>query len=157
VRLSLEQDLDSQGSLALEDHARDQSIRQDGQVLPVQVGVDIGPKEGEPLALAYPHIGQRAAAFSLHHRAVLVSERRDADGACGLQHRRRDRSGSRHGLDEYEPARPEAFRVRLTMPVLDAPVNCQDGVVAPGRITRLGGEVVPVVLVALRPDHHVDA
>lgn len=42
------------------------------------------------------------------------------------------------------------------MPIFNAAVDVQHGVVVPGSVVRLVREIIPVILVAARPIHHVD-
>jgi hypothetical protein len=43
------------------------------------------------------------------------------------------------------------------MPIFDTPINGQHGFVIPCLALSLSGEEIPVILVAARPDHRIDA
>src|SRR5262249_36658151 len=70
-------------------------------------------------------------------------------GAIGL--------GVRRGLDKNWSSGSAVLWIRRAMPVFDSPIDIQDRLIAPRRIARLGGKVVPVVFVPARPNHYIDA
>lgn len=61
------------------------------------------------------------------------------------------------GFDSDRSTSASARRVTRTLPILDAAVDVQHRFVIPCITSRLGGEEVPVGLLAARPCHHVDA
>ena len=95
-----------------------------------------------PTTLAGPHIRDRRAAAGLHHRAVLILERRDPHRA-GSRHRGgRQRIRLRRRFDVHQTARSAIVGVGRPAEVLDAPVDVEHRLIAPRLVTGLGGEEV---------------
>src|ERR1700754_1948075 len=61
------------------------------------------------------------------------------------------------GFHVHRPTAATVVGVAETIPVLDATVDVEHGLLTPGVIARLRREVVPVGLVPASPEHDVDA
>jgi hypothetical protein len=97
------------------------------------------------------------AAAALHHRTVRIVESLDTARAGADEHRERDRMGIVRGLDIHGSAAAATLRVRRTLPIFDAPIDRQRGMVTPCVVAGLGREEVPVIPMPVRPDARVDA
>src|SRR6202011_2162450 len=91
------------------------------------------------------------------HATVVAFEGCNTDGTCSFHHSGSDWFRVRSGLNEYRSASPPAFGVWCAMPVFDALVELEYGIVVPRRIIDLRCEEVPIVLVPTCPSHHVYA
>src|SRR6202040_1067836 len=111
----------------------------------------------QPAAVADTHIGDRRAARTFLHDAVLVGEGRDAQGLCGPEEGRRDGAWIGSRLNEDLAAATAPLWIRNAVPVLDTPVDVEYVPVVPGVVAGFPGPVVEVVLVTAGPDHPVDA
>src|ERR1700730_83970 len=60
-------------------------------------------------------------------------------------------------LHEEQAAFATTSGIGRSMPILDTPIDLQHGLIVPAVIAGLGGEMIPVVLMASGPDHHIDA
>src|SRR3982075_4277412 len=65
--------------------------------------------------------------------------------------------GIRRRLDEDLAARSAPGRIRLTLPVFDPAIDGENGLVVPGRVASGLGESLPIIPVAARPGHDIDA
>src|ERR1700726_885063 len=89
------------------------------------------PLQAQTAAVADTYIGDRRAARTFLHDAVLVSEGRDAQGLCGSEEGRRDGAWIGSGLNEELAAATAPLWIRNAVPVLDAPVDVEYVLVIP--------------------------
>lgn len=150
-------DLDPDDGGAGDDQPVDERVGQGRDVRLPHPRPDIGPENGEALAVAHEDVGDGGAAAPFHHLAVRGVERRQAERTRRLDHRDGDGLRVHGGVDVDRPVDTAADRIAPAVPVFDAPVDLEDGVIAPARIARDLGEVIPVGPVPPRPDPHVDA
>src|SRR6202140_3454616 len=143
--------------VALDGQAINVGASQHGQVGLIHHRIEVAGGDVQPAAVADTHIGDRRAARTLLHDAVLVGEGRDAQGLCGPEEGRRDRAWIGSGLNEHLAAATAPLWIRNAVPVLDAPVDVEYVPVIPRVVAGFLGPVVEVVLVPATPDHPVDA
>src|SRR5580700_8999915 len=125
LRFSVINNLDTSGSLTFENNPADQCVREHGKIWPVQIGKDIRPEYGLALSTTNLQVVNRAAAVTLHQRAILSFKARNTDRACSFQHGRGDRIRIRRGLNKHRPTGSVVSRVRHSMPIFDAAVDIQ--------------------------------
>src|SRR3984893_18008947 len=143
--------------VALDGQAINVGASQHGQVGLIHHRIEVAGGNVQPAAVADAHIGDRRAARTFLHDAVLVGEGRDAQGLCGLEEGRRNGAWIGSGLNEDLAAATAPLWIRNTVPVLDAPVDVEYVLVIPRLVAGLLGPVLEVVLVTASPDHPVDA
>lgn len=88
-----------------------------GNVCPVYIGKDIKTKYGLALTITNLHLVKRAAAATLHHRAVLSLKGRNPDSNVLLPTWRRRQGGIRRGLNKNLSTDSMVFRVQHSMPI----------------------------------------
>ena len=102
-------------------------------------------------------IRDAAISRSLHGRAVQIVDRRDA----GLLRRHHQRGGQRDGIARFRDVNRAVgaapLRIGRPIPLLDATIDIENGLVAPARVAGLLGPCVKIVLVPACPDEPVDA
>lgn len=107
--------------------------------------MDIGTEDGLPDPVAYTDIAQRGTAGAFHHGAVGMVERRDAHRRRGGHRGVGDGVWVRGRLHVDVAVGPPVLRVGLALPVLDAPVDVEYGLIPPAFVVGFRGEEVPVV------------
>src|ERR1700724_2594601 len=70
---------------------------------------------------------------------------------------RANEAGGERGPHIDQPSGSAVLRVRLALPIFNTAIDVQDRLIVPCSVSRLIREVVPIVLVATHPIHHVDA
>src|ERR1700716_4607138 len=60
-------------------------------------------------------------------------------------------------LDEELATRSPWGRIRLTLPVFNPAIDAENGIVVPGRVAGSLSKSLPIILVAARPCHDIDA
>src|SRR6202163_2598737 len=145
------------GDVALDGQAINVGASQHGQVGLIHHRIEVAGGNVQPAAIADTHIGDRRAARTFLHDAVLVGEGRDAHGLRGPEEGRRDGAWIGSGLNEDLAAAAAPLWIRNAVPVLDAPVDVEYVPIVPRVVAGFLGPVVEVVLVTASPDHPVDA
>src|SRR5260221_2533559 len=143
--------------VALDGQAINVGGSQHGQVGLIHHRIEVAGGNVQPAAVADAHIGDRRAAGTFLHDAVLVGEGRDAQGLCGPEEGRRDGAWIGSGLNEDLTAATAPLWIRNAVPVLDAPVDVEYVPVIPSVAAGFVHPVVEVVLVTASPDHPIDA
>src|ERR1700716_1510097 len=82
---------------------------------------------------------------------------RNANRACGFEHGRSHRVRVWRGLNKNRSSGPATSWVRRAVPIFNAAIDVPYRLVAPCGVPSLGREEIPVILVAARPGHEVDA
>src|ERR1700716_4174481 len=150
-------DLDAAGSLTARDESSDQRVAEHRQVRPVHVGESIGAEYRLPHTVADSQVHDGGTAVTFHHQPVLALEGRNANRACGFEHGRSHRVRVWRGLNKNRSSRPATSWVRRAVPIFNAAIDVPYRLVAPCGVPSLGREEIPVILVAARPGHEVDA
>src|SRR5215470_12889534 len=100
-------------------------MAEDGKIRPVHVRKNIRTKNGLTFPIANSHVRNGCATIGLHHAAVLIFKNRNPNRGYSLEQGASDRIWIGPRLDEYPSAGSAIFRIRCTMPVLDAAINVQ--------------------------------
>lgn len=156
VRPIVVRELDRRSPVSADDQPSHRRTGEDCHVRAVQVRMNVGAIHGLPQPVSQCHVQERCAAAAVHHGAVVARIARDPQRASGLDDGRSDRIGvgrGRHGHGAPGAAGGDCRPV----PILNATVDVKHRFIAPGFVTRLGCEVVPVASMSPSPHHHVDA
>src|SRR5215831_17310474 len=109
------------------------------------------------MAIADSKIENGSAAISLHHATIVILESWNSHRTRAFHHGRSYRVRIRCGLNKNRPSCPAVLWIWGAMPVFHAAVDIQHGLIVPSRVVRLCREEIPIVLMAARPSHQVDA
>ncbi|SPM26664.1 Mycobacterium terramassiliense ORFan, partial [Mycobacterium terramassiliense] len=150
-------DLDPGSPVAVEDHTRDQRVRDHGQVRLLQMRGRVSAKHREALFVAPAQIGHGCTAALLHQGSVGALIGGNTNGSGRLQRRRGERMRPRCRLHKHRPTPAPMIWLAAAAPVLNPPIEIANWPVSPTRLARFGSVVVPVAPVSSRPDHQVDA
>src|SRR5215813_6967339 len=95
-------------SPAMEYNARYERAREHCEIVPVHKGIGIATKDRQAATVPNADVGDRRAAFGLHHFTILVIEDRNPQRAGRLQHGRSYGVGiaGRFHIDEATLAAP---------------------------------------------------
>ncbi len=148
MELAIAQEFHASYFLFLKRQARDQCPRQNSQVGTVHVGIDISPEDGLTLAVPDTYIADGTSTVAFHHDAVLIVEGRNAGSRKCIEHRCGERMGIGGRLHEEQAAFATTSGIGRSMPILDTPIDLQHRLIVPAVIAGLGGEMIPVVLMA---------
>jgi hypothetical protein len=88
--------------------------------------------------VANAQISKGASAIAFHHDSILVGEGRHTDCRECLKHGRGERMRIRCRLYENGATRSATIEIGLAMPILDASINPQYGLVVPTIVAKLG-------------------
>src|SRR5262249_4597491 len=154
---SFMRNLDAGGSPTLESQPGNQRMREYREVWLVHVREDIRPEDGFALSIANADIGGGRTTIGLHDAAVLIFKDRNPERVYAVEQGPNGRCRLVQGLDEYRAARSAIPWIGRPMPVLDAPIDVENRIVAPCRVSGFRGKEVPIALVTTSPDHRVDA
>src|SRR3984885_7914611 len=149
--------LHARHSLSFEDQPCDRCRSEDSQVWPVHVKKSIGAEDRKPLPVAHSEFNERAAARAFHHAAIDAVEGGNPHGARPFKHRRNERAIANSRVDIEQASGAATIWIRRALPIFDPAVDVQHWAVAPGWVTRLAREVVPVPLLPPSPGHCVYA
>src|SRR5215469_1046712 len=156
MSLAIVRNLYAGGSLTFKNQTRDQRVSENRQIGPIHKRENIGTEYGLTPSITNTHVSDRGTPSAFHHATVLIFECRNSDRTRSFHHRRSYGVGIGCRLDEHESARSTILWVRRPMPVFDAVIDLQHGLVAPRRIPCFGREEIPVALVAASPNHRIN-
>src|SRR6516225_9662912 len=157
ARLAVPKEFDPYRSFAGECDAHHERAGKNREILSVHVRISVCTKQRQTAACVNSNIGNGCPAITFHHFTVLVIEGRDPKGSGRLQHGWSYWVGvaCRFYMDEATLATPPW--IWFSLPVLEATIQAEDRFIAPAGIVCLFCKVIPVILVAARPYHRIDA
>src|SRR5215467_15739634 len=135
MSLAIVRNLYAGRSLTFKSQTRDQRVSENRQIGPIHKRENIGTEHGLTPSITNTHVRDGGTASAFHHATVLIFECRNSDRTRSSHHRRSYGIGTGCGLDEHESARSTILWVRSPMPVFDAVIGRQHGLVAPRRIS----------------------
>src|SRR5215471_8040359 len=157
MNFPLVEDLHTGRFLALYGYPCHKCLRKHCQVWAVHVRKRISAKNGAASSILYIQIHNRGSAVTFHHATVLVLETGKPHRACPFHHGRGDWIRVRGRLDKNWPSGSTVLWVRLTLPVLNAPVEIEHCLIVPRHVARLRSKEIPVIPVSPCPNHRVNA
>src|SRR5215831_5932738 len=105
------------------------------------------------MAIADSKIEDGSAAIALHHATVVILESWNSHRTRPFHHGRSYRVRIRRGLNKNRSSCSAVLWIRSAMPIFNAAVDIQHGLIVPSRVVRLYREKIPIVLVAACPSH----